>query len=87
MFIRNHFVYYGISCLLLVVSLLGHPVFFVFLIGYGIFIIYRLNLMNFISIFIFTLLFSLLINWPAPTNDPIIKGKIVAGDENKSNES
>ena len=81
MFIRNHVVYYGISCLLLVVSLLGHPVFFVFLIGYGIFIIYRLNLMNFISIFIFTLLFSLLINWPAPTNDPIIKGKIVAGDE------
>ncbi|WP_455683556.1 DNA internalization-related competence protein ComEC/Rec2 [Thomasclavelia sp.] len=81
MFIRNHLIYYGISCLLLIISLLVHPVFLIFLIAYGIFIIYRLNLMNFISIFIFTILFFLFINWPAPVNDPVIKGKIVAWEQ------
>ena len=56
MFIKNYLIYYGISCLLLIVSILVHPVFYIFLIFYGAFIIYRLNLMNFISIFIFTIL-------------------------------
>lgn len=61
MFIKNYLIYYGISCLLLIVSILVHPVFFIFLIFYGAFIIYRLNLMNFISIFIFTTLFFYLL--------------------------
>lgn len=61
MFIKNYLIYYGISCLLLIVSILVHPVFFIFLIFYGAFIIYRLNLMNFISIFIFTILFFYLL--------------------------
>ncbi len=81
MFIKNYLIYYGISCLLLIVSILVHPVFFIFLIFYGAFIIYRLNLMNFISIFIFTTLFFLFVNWPTPINDSIIKGKIVAVDQ------
>lgn len=82
MFIRNCFIYYGISCLLLIISILVHPIFFVFLIAYGAFIIYRMNLISFISIFIFTILFSLFVNWPTPINDPIIKGKIAALDQN-----
>ena len=82
MFIRNCFIYYGISCLLLIISILVHPIFFVFLIAYGAFIIYRMNLISFISIFIFTILFSLFVNWPTPINDPIIKGKIEALDQN-----
>lgn len=61
MFIKNYLIYYGISCLLLIVSILVHPVFYIFLIFYGAFIIYRLNLMNFISIFIFTILFFYLL--------------------------
>lgn len=81
MFIKNYLIYYGISCLLLIVSILVHPVFYIFLIFYGAFIVYRLNLMNFISIFIFTILFFLFVNWPTPINDSIIKGKIVTVDQ------
>lgn len=81
MFIRYHLVFYGISCLLLVICLLVHPVFWVLMIGYGIFVIYRLKMINFISIFMFTIIFSFFINWPKPINDAVIKGKIVNLDE------
>lgn len=81
MFIRYHLVFYGISCLLLIVCLLVHPIFWVLMIGYGIFVIYRLKMINFISIFIFTIIFSFFINWPKPINDTVIKGKIVDLDE------
>lgn len=81
MFIRYHIVFYGISCLLLIVCLLVHPIFWVLMIGYGIFVIYRLKMINFISIFIFTIIFSFFINWPKPINDTVIKGKIVDLDE------
>lgn len=81
MFIRYHLVFYGISCLLLVVCLLVHPIFWVLMIGYGIFVIYRLKMINFISIFMFTIIFSFFINWPKPINDAVIKGKIVNLDE------
>ena len=77
MFIRYHLIFYGISCLLLVICLLVHPIFWVLMIGYGIFVIYRLKMINFISIFIFTIIFSFFINWPKPINDAVIKGKIV----------
>ncbi len=81
MFIKYHLVFYGISCLLLVICLLVDPVFWVLMIGYGIFVIYRLKMINFISIFIFTIIFSFFINWPKPINDAVIKGKIVNLDE------
>ncbi|WP_027090548.1 DNA internalization-related competence protein ComEC/Rec2 [Thomasclavelia saccharogumia] len=81
MFIRYHFVFYGISCLLLIICLLVHPIFWVLMIGYGVFVIYRLKMINFISIFIFTIIFSFFINWPKPINDTVIKGKIVNLDE------
>ena len=38
-------------------------------------------IINFISIFIFTIIFSFFINWPKPINDTVIKGKIVDLDE------
>ncbi|WP_413097976.1 ComEC/Rec2 family competence protein [Thomasclavelia spiroformis] len=37
---------------------------------------------NFIAILIFTIIFSCLINWPKPIDDPIIKGEIIDLDEN-----
>ena len=77
MFIKYHLIYYGISCLLVIISLLVHPIFWLFLFVYGIFVIYRLKLHNFIAI-----IFSCLINWPKPIDDPIIKGEIIDLDEN-----
>lgn len=82
MFIKYHLIYYGISCLLVIISLLVHPIFWLFLFVYGIFVIYRLKLHNFIAILIFTIIFSCLINWPKPIDDPIIKGEIIDLDEN-----
>ena len=49
MFIKYHLIYYGISCLLVIISLLVHPIFWLFLFVYGIFVIYRLKLHNFIA--------------------------------------
>lgn len=82
MFIKYHLIYYGISCLLVIISLLVHPIFWLFLFVYGIFVIYRLKLHNFIAILIFTIIFSCLINWPKLIDDPIIKGEIIDLDEN-----
>ena len=82
MFIKYHLIYYGISCLLVIISLLVRPIFWLFLFVYGIFVIYRLKLHNFIAILIFTIIFSCLINWPKPIDDPIIKGEIIDFDEN-----
>ena len=82
MFIKYRLIYYGISCLLVIISLLVHPIFWLFLFVYGIFVIYRLKLHNFIAILIFTIIFSCLINWPKPIDDPIIKGEIIDLDEN-----
>ncbi len=82
MFIKYHLIYYGISCLLVIISLLVHPIFWLFLFVYGVFVIYRLKLHNFIAILIFTIIFSCLINWPKPIDDPIIKGEIIDLDEN-----
>lgn len=82
MFIKYHLIYYGISCLLVIISLLVHPIFWLFLFVYGIFVIYCLKLHNFIAILIFTIIFSCLINWPKPIDDPIIKGEIIDLDEN-----
>ena len=63
-------------------SLLVHPIFWLFLFVYGIFVIYRLKLHNFITILIFTIIFSCLINWPKPIDEPVIKGEIINLDEN-----
>ena len=82
MFIKYPLSSYGISCLLVIISLLVHPIFWLFLFVYGIFVIYRLKLHNFIAILIFTIIFSCLINWPKPIDDPIIKGEIIDLDEN-----
>ena len=82
MFIKYRLIYYGISCLLVIVSLLVHPIFWLFLFVYGIFVIYRLKLHNFITILIFTIIFSCLINWPKPIDEPVIKGEIINLDEN-----
>lgn len=82
MFIKYHLIYYGISCLLVIISLLVHPIFWLFLFVYGIFVIYCLKLHNFIAILIFTIIFSCLINWPKLIDDPIIKGEIIDLDEN-----
>ena len=68
--------------MLAIISLLVHPIFWLFLFVYGIFVIYRLKLHNFIAILIFTIIFSCLINWPKPIHDPIIKGEIIDLDEN-----
>ena len=68
--------------MLVIISLLVHPIFWLFLFVYGIFVIYRLKLHNFIAILIFTIIFSCLINWPKPIDDPIIKGEIIDLDEN-----
>ena len=73
MFIKYHLIYYGISCLLVIISLLVHPIFWLFLFVYGIFVIASL---------IFTIIFSCLSNWPMPIDDPIIKGEIIDLDEN-----
>ena len=82
MFIKYHLIYYGISCLLVIISLLVHPIFWLFLFVYGIFVIYRLKLHNFIAILIFTIIFSCVSKWPKPIDDPIIKGEIIDLDEN-----
>ena len=81
MFIRYHLIYYGISCLLVIISLLVHPIFWLFLFVYGMFIIYRLKMFNFMAILIFTIIFSCLINWPKPIDNSVIQGKIINIDE------
>lgn len=81
MFIRYHLIYYGISCLLVIISLLVHPIFWLFLFVYGVFIIYRLKMFNFMAILIFTIIFSCLINWPKPIDNSVIQGKIINIDE------
>lgn len=78
MLIKYHLIYYGISCLLVVISLIVSPIFYLFLGVYLLFIIYRLNLVNLIAIIVFTLIFTILLNWPKPCNDKIIEGKIIA---------
>lgn len=77
MLIKYHLIYYGISCLLIVISLIVSPIFYLFLGVYLLFIIYRLNLVNLIAIIVFTLIFTILLNWPKPCNDKIIEGKII----------
>lgn len=81
MFIRHHLIFYAISCLLVVVSLLVHPILGLLIIIYGVFVIYRLKMINFICIMIFTIVFLLFINWPMPINDPYLEGKIINIDE------
>lgn len=83
MLIKYHLIYYGISCLLVVISLIVSPIFYLFLGVYLLFIIYRLNLLNLIAIIVFTLIFVILLNWPKPCNDKVIEGKIiVASNDN-----
>lgn len=81
MFVRYHLVFYGISCLLLIIGLLVHPVYWGLMGVYGIFVIYRLGWINFISICIFSIIFSFFINWPKPIDDILVTGKIVDIDE------
>lgn len=78
MLIKYHLIYYGISCLLVVISLIVSPIFYLFLGVYLLFIVYRLNLLNLIAIIVFTLIFVILLNWPKPCNDKVIEGKIIA---------
>lgn len=83
MLIKYHLIYYGISCLLVVISLIVSPIFYLFLGVYLLFIVYRLNLLNLIAIIVFTLIFVILLNWPKPCNDKVIEGKIiVASNDN-----
>lgn len=81
MFIKYHLIYYGISCLLLIICLLVHPVFWFVYLGYLLFIIYHLRIINLISILIFTIIFAFVVQRPKTIDDPVIKGEIVAIDE------
>lgn len=82
MFVKYHLIYYAIYCLLAVVIILVHPIFIILLVIYSLFIIYRLNLMTLFAIIVFTLIFVLLLRYPSPVDDSILKGKIVNQDDN-----
>lgn len=77
MLIRYHLIYYGISCLLAVISLLVNPIFGFFLFGYAIFIVRRLGIINLLVNIVVVVVFVCLLNWPQPTDDSVISGRII----------
>lgn len=81
MSIKYHLIYYALACLLVVLIILIHPVFILILLGYGVFIVYRLGWLSLLSIIIFTIFFIFLLQWPQTNDDTVLKGKIINKDE------
>ena len=81
MFIKYSISYYALFCLLVVITILVHPVFIIFVLGYSVFIVYRLNWVNLILMIVFTIAFVMIMHYPQSCNDPYLQGTIISQDD------
>ena len=58
-----------------------HPVFIIFVLGYSVFIVYRLNWVNLILMIVFTIAFVMIMHYPQSCSDPYLQGTIISQDD------
>lgn len=81
MFIKYSISYYALFCLLVIITILVHPVFIIFVLGYSVFIVYRLNWVNLILMIVFTIAFVMIMHYPQSCSDPYLQGTIISQDD------
>lgn len=81
MFIKYRLIYLAISCVISVIALLVHPVFWFVLVIYTFFIYWRLGWQFVLVSLTVMLVFIIGLQWPQVVKEPVISGKIVVKDE------
>lgn len=77
MFIKYHLSYYALFIVLTVISILVHPIFFVFLVAYSIFIYFRLNFISLLTMLVLTIIFTMTMHYPSIETNNHLQGTII----------
>lgn len=81
MYIKYHLIYYIASILLVLIARLYHPIFYLILVGYYIWICKRLNIKSLIFMCIVTFSFLQIMQYPVVCTDTIVTGTLTKVEE------